>query len=112
MNKRDRAPEPFGANILKLPGAAETLMNALAEGSVSPAVLLESLYYASDESLFGMMRIVAALDENERAKVLDYAKGLQGDDSALKLLLDLPDRPDRRGQKEDELDTVSGREGS
>jgi hypothetical protein len=112
MNKRDRAPEPFGVNILKLPGAAETLMNALAEGSVTPAVLLESLYYASDESLFSMMRIVAALDENERAKVLDYARALQGDEFALKLLLDLPDRRDSTGRREDELDTVSGQEDS
>jgi hypothetical protein len=72
-------------------------MNALTEGSVSPAMLLESLYYASDDSLFGIVRLIAALDEDGRSKVLEYAKTLYGDDCALTLLLNLPQRPQQNG---------------
>lgn len=92
----------FGASVpsstpAKLPGTMHALLGALTEGSVTPAVLLESLYYAADESLLALVRIVAALDETARAKVLDFASSLYGDDVALTLLLDLPPRPPRHG---------------
>jgi hypothetical protein len=73
---------------------------------VSPAVLLESLYYAADESLFSTMRIVA--DDNARAKLLAYAKKLHGDDFALTLLLELPHRPPRNGHAEEGIGAASG----
>ena len=88
----------------KLPGTMHALLGALTEGSVTPAVLLESLYYAADESLLTLVRIVAALDESARARVLDYARSLSGDDIALTLLLDLPPRPRRHGPAGAETD--------
>jgi hypothetical protein len=108
MQNHRPTPEQFGVNILKLPRAAETLLDALTSGSVSPAVLLESLYYAADESLFATMRIVASLDDNARAKLLDYAKKLHGDDFALTLLLELPHRPPRNGPAEEGIGAASG----
>jgi hypothetical protein len=109
MKKRDFDRDEFGVNILKMPGAAETLLTVLTQGGVTPAALLESLHYASDEGLFQIMRAVAALDHAERAKVIECATALQGEGLALRLLLQLPESTDeRREQAAEQLDTVSG----
>lgn len=112
MNKRDFERDERGINILKMPGAAETLLAVLTQGGVTPAALLECLHYATDEGLFRIMRTVAALDAADRAKVIACAEALQGEDLALRLLLQLPDAADQGPDADaEQLDTVSGERG-
>jgi hypothetical protein len=112
MNKRDFDRDDSGINVLKMPGAAETLLTVMTEGGVTPAALLECLHYASDEGLFQIMRTVAALDVAERAKVIECAQALQGEDLALRLLLQMPGPADQgREAHAGQLDAVSGERG-
>jgi hypothetical protein len=90
MRKEERRSNTAPSDLPNARGATETLLDALAEGAVEPAVLLESVYYATDETLLATIRLLAALDEGSRAKVRDYARSLCGDDLALGLLLELP----------------------
>ena len=90
MRKEPRLSNTAPSDLPNARGATETLLDALAEGAVEPAVLLESVYYAADETLLATIRLLAALDEGSRAKVRDYARSLCDDDLALSLLLELP----------------------
>ena len=58
-----------GASIAKLIAASEVLTHVLTSAGVSPAVLLECLYYASNEDLLRLMRLAAALEPDQRAQV-------------------------------------------
>ena len=58
-----------GASIAKLIAASEVLTHVLTSAGVSPAVLLECLYYASNENLLRLMRLAAALEPDQRAQV-------------------------------------------
>jgi len=73
--------------IWKIPGASDVLARALSSGDVSASQLLECVFYAAEESTLAIMREVARLDEDERAKVLAFARELGGDPVALRLLL-------------------------
>ena len=57
-----------GASIAKLIAASEVLTHVLTSAGVSPAVLLECLYYASNEDLLRLMRLAAALEPDQRAQ--------------------------------------------
>ena len=57
-----------GASIAKLIAASEVLTHVLTSAGVSPAVLLECLYYASNEDLLRLMRLAAALKPDQRAQ--------------------------------------------
>jgi hypothetical protein len=56
----------------------DLLSSVLGEGGVTPAQLMESLYYASDEHVFSIMRIVAALRPEDREELLRHAERLLG----------------------------------
>ena len=57
-----------GASIAKLIAASEVLTHVLTSAGVSPAVLLECLYYASNEDVLRLMRLAAALEPDQRAQ--------------------------------------------
>jgi hypothetical protein len=60
----------------------ELLSSVLGEGGVAPARLIESLYYASDDHVFSIMRVVAALGPQQRAELLAHARKLLGPERA------------------------------
>lgn len=67
-------------SLMRSPSVSEVLVKSLTEGSASPSVLLESLYYASEPDLFVIMRLVATLDPELRSRVMDFCKRLHGDE--------------------------------
>ena len=71
----------------------ELVSNVLEEGGVTPPQLLESLYYAADEHVFSIMRIVAALGPEERVRLLGHAKNLLGRERAGALAFAQPCSP-------------------
>ena len=65
-----------GASIAKLIAASEVLTHVLTSAGVSPAVLLECLYYASNEDLLRLMRLVATLEPEQRAQAEAQLKAM------------------------------------
>ena len=68
----------------------DLLSSVLGEGGVTPAQLMESLYYASDEHVFSIMRIVAALPADDRMELLRHAQQLLGPKRSTSLLFGQP----------------------
>ena len=61
-----------GASIAKLIAVSEVLTHVLTSAGVSPAVLLECLYYASNEDdLLTIIRLAVALDPQQRTKAVE-----------------------------------------
>ncbi len=59
------------------------LADMLTGASESPSKILEALYYAVEDDLTAIMRLTAALDAADRAKVYEYAKALHDDHKLL-----------------------------
>ena len=59
------------------------LADMLTGASESPWKILEGLYYAAEDDLIAIMRLTAALDTADRAKVYEYAKALHDDHKLL-----------------------------
>jgi hypothetical protein len=52
------------------------VVEALRDGTIAPAVLLECLYYALDPELLSATRAFAGLAPDERLMIMSYAKRL------------------------------------
>ena len=62
----------------------EALVEALEDDGVTPSELLECLYYAGEQDLMAIMRVLAALESADRAKVAEFAKAFRGESDARK----------------------------
>jgi hypothetical protein len=56
--------------------AFDLLSEAVREGFVQPAKVLECLFYAAEPDLLDAIRALAALDGERRSLVSDYARAL------------------------------------
>jgi hypothetical protein len=54
----------------------ETVIEALRDGTIAPATLLECVYYAIEPDLFASIKAFAALGPAERLMIMSYAKRL------------------------------------
>jgi len=61
----------------RTPAANEALAVVLAKVRGSPAQLLEVLYYADEVDFLAIMRLIASLEPDERAKVHAFAKAVR-----------------------------------
>ncbi len=59
--------------------ASHWLTRALGAGVVSGSVLLELAYYAAEPDLLGLMRLIAALDPEQRAQVHALAQAMHAE---------------------------------
>ena len=64
------------ASLSSLLAACQVLAPVLTQGAVSAPVLLECLYYAADEDLLRLIRLMAALDPDQRAQVEEQLRAL------------------------------------
>jgi hypothetical protein len=55
----------------------ETLARALTESAVGPSELTECLYYAAEDDLLRIMRLVAALEPEQRNRVYEDLKAMR-----------------------------------
>ena len=67
---------PLGAEVAKIPSASEEIARILHDTSVSPALVLECVYYVLDDDLLRAMRLLAALDPAQQAEVREFASAL------------------------------------
>ena len=68
------------ASLSMLLAACEVLAPVLTQAAVSAPVLIECLYYAGDEDLLRLIRLVAALNSNQRAQAEEQLRALLGPD--------------------------------
>jgi hypothetical protein len=75
MSFRDEDERTFkcAASLSSLLAACQVLAPVLTQGAVSAPVLLECLYYAADEDLLRLIRLMAALDPDQRAQVEEHS---------------------------------------
>jgi hypothetical protein len=64
--------------ITRAPAMSDVLVDVLAGASESPPQLFEALYYAAEDDLMALMRLIAALDPDDRAKIHEHAKAMHG----------------------------------
>ncbi len=73
------SPKSSGGSPASPDQALELLTRALAAGVVSGPVLLELAYYAAEPDLLGLMRLIAALDPEQRAHVHALAQAMHAE---------------------------------
>ena len=64
--------------IAKGPGTDALLADMLAGGFGNISHLLEALYYAREDDLMAIMRLIATLEPDDRIGVYDYASAICG----------------------------------
>lgn len=81
MSFRDEDERAFKceASLSSLLAACQVLAPVLTQGAVSAPVLLECLYYAADEDLLRLIRLIrlmAVLDPDQRAQAEEQLRAL------------------------------------
>lgn len=61
----------------RAPAVGEALADVLARLPGSPAQLLEVLYYADEDDFLAIVRLIASLEPDDRAKVHAFAKAVR-----------------------------------
>ncbi len=76
-SSQNRTQEP-DVELAKASGADALLAEMLAGGFGNISHLLEALYYAREDDLMAIMRLVATLELDDRARIYDFAKAVCG----------------------------------
>jgi hypothetical protein len=72
---QNRTQEP-DIEIAKASGADALLADMLAGGFGKISHLLEALYYAREDDLMAIMRLIATLEPDDRARTYDFANAI------------------------------------
>ena len=77
-SSQNRKQEPE-IEVAKAPGTNELLANMLAGGFGNTSQLLEALYYACEDDLMAIMRLIATLEADDRVRIYDYDSSICGE---------------------------------
>jgi hypothetical protein len=78
MRSSQNRTQELDIEIAKAPGADALLADILAGGFGKISQLLEALYYAREDDLMAIMRLIATLEPDDRARIYAYASATCG----------------------------------